>query len=188
MIVLKRWETGREWETLPLETLREADLAGRFMPGVDFREADLTGASLQGANVRAASFNGANLTRIDLRKANLVEADLSFADLGNADLRGAMAEGADFSAAGLTGAQLAGLTYDRDTRWSPRFDPEAHGAVCVRGFDPAEHLRLPPAEVRLPEYAAPPQPRYPNRGHYDAIAFIAAACAISALAIALIHR
>jgi uncharacterized protein YjbI with pentapeptide repeats len=36
--------------------------------------------------------------------------------------------GADLSGAKLTGVDLTGATYDAQTKWPDRFDPDFHGA------------------------------------------------------------
>lgn len=186
MVVLSKWESGVAFETLPLDTLREADLAERFMPGVDFQDADLTGASLKAANCDHARFRYAVLRNADLSGAVLVEADFSFADLRDADLRGAMLEAANVRAARLDGANLRGATYSAATIWPVGFEPAARGAVLIAGLDPDEHFQPgsleEPASIRPAErirlYAAPsPYQRAPWQREriYAAIAFLALA-------------
>jgi hypothetical protein len=78
---------------------------------LDLREANLKGANLRGvnlrrANLRGAYLSGANLVEADLYKANLDEATLAEADLDGATLNEAHVFEANFYRANLSGASL----------------------------------------------------------------------------------
>ncbi len=117
------WNKWRK-ENPDLEVdLREADLKGAWLMGVDLTGADLREADLMGAELRKVNLSGARLARADLSETNLREANLSEANCAMAfmvqsnfsgtDLRGvnfsrAILVRADFSGANLSEASLAG--------------------------------------------------------------------------------
>ncbi|RCJ33565.1 hypothetical protein A6770_18080 [Nostoc minutum NIES-26] len=91
--------------------LRDADLSGVNLSGVNLGYADLRGADLSRANLSRADLNradlsGANLNRADLRDANLIRANLNRADLRDADLRAANLTRAYLSRTDLSNANL----------------------------------------------------------------------------------
>ncbi|HEX3528475.1 MAG TPA: molybdopterin-dependent oxidoreductase [Thermoanaerobaculia bacterium] len=79
--------------------LKDCDLRGAHLDGVDLREANLTRCDLGGASLRGA----------DLRGADLEGASFLAADLTGADLRGAA-----LSATKLIGAKIDGLRWSED--------------------------------------------------------------------------
>ncbi len=104
-------------------------------PGADLREHDLSGQDLHGIDLSGANLERTNLCSADLRGANLQGANLRWAqlyltELGGADLRGANlelancicvhADGADFTGATMSeacfeGAWLNGASLDEVT-------------------------------------------------------------------------
>jgi hypothetical protein len=106
------------------------DLVDRYNEGErDFIDAkldraDLSEVNLSGADLSGAYLYGANLEGADLSQATLVGTTFFRANLNNADLRGANMEKAL-----LVGATLSGATYDDNTIWPDKYDPEANGAV-----------------------------------------------------------
>jgi uncharacterized protein YjbI with pentapeptide repeats len=71
-----------------IERLRNRDLSGYNLEGVDLREASLLGFNLKQANLKGARLEGANLYGAYLNGASFQGASLSGADLQRADLRG----------------------------------------------------------------------------------------------------
>ncbi len=69
-----------------------------------------------------------SLERADLEGATLQRKNLRAADLTGANRVSARMDGAD-----LEGIRLTGALYDSSTRWPAGFDPEAHGAIRLRG-------------------------------------------------------
>jgi len=112
--------------------LRRATLRDAKLFGADLRHAWLDGAHLADANLTDVMFSGAIMTRADLTGANLTDGTLAGATLTQADLRGA-----NLHNVYLREANLRGARYDAATRWPAGFDPEAHGAVRVRGSPPS---------------------------------------------------
>ncbi len=60
----------------PFADLRNCDLSGREMSGVNLYNADLNGANLSNANLSGANLGGTDLTGANLSGANLDNADL----------------------------------------------------------------------------------------------------------------
>jgi uncharacterized protein YjbI with pentapeptide repeats len=85
--------------------LRDADLAGAFLPDADLTEANLPDADLSNASLVSADLSGANLEGTKLKGADLI-----FADLTNADLRGANLTGANLDKVKWEGTELEGAT------------------------------------------------------------------------------
>lgn len=102
--------------------LREAVLTGANLSGADLSEADLFQADLSGADLSKTSLPGVKLAGGNLSQAKLVEADLFGGNLSQADLSGADLRGAD-----LDEADLQEAIYDEHTKFSPEYDPAAHG-------------------------------------------------------------
>jgi len=123
-------------------SLRQRDLQGAILVGVNFRNADLTGANLseadlQGADLREvrlscvdpdgrsgcaslqrARLDGAKLQKANLKRAHLEHAtfwsaDLSGADLTSAHMRGSGLRSAKMQGAELSGAELQGADLQR---------------------------------------------------------------------------
>ena len=79
--------------------LRQADLRGTSLVGIDFSTCDLTegklglmnlsGADLSFANLTGASFFDSDLSHVDFTGANLSRADLDYAYLRGASFQGA---------------------------------------------------------------------------------------------------
>lgn len=95
------WNQWRELNPAVKPDLREADLTGRILVGVNLARARLAGAYLARAQLRAADLRGADLSGAELQEANLCRADLSEANLTEAALNSA-----DLTAANLTRAEL----------------------------------------------------------------------------------
>ncbi|MET8047725.1 pentapeptide repeat-containing protein [Streptosporangium sp. NPDC005286] len=85
--------------------LRQVDLRGAYLVGVDLSRADLRGTDLGGADLRHSSLISTLLNQANLEEANLTEADLS-----SASLRGVKANKANFSQANLSQVELDGAS------------------------------------------------------------------------------
>ncbi len=98
--------------------LRDADLGGADLSGLNLSHSDLSGALLDEANLSgadlshtwldSASLAGANLKGAKLFRASLRNADLSAADLSNTELVNASLRGANLSETNLKGADFSG--------------------------------------------------------------------------------
>ena len=93
--------------------LRDADLGGAILDGVNLSEvglfdSNLSGASLQNARLSGAYLGGADLSGASLGGADLRGASLSGANLQDADLTGADLTGANLGSVELSGADLTG--------------------------------------------------------------------------------
>lgn len=84
---------------------------------------DLRGANLRGGHFERARFRNAHLEGVLFEGANLVGAKFRDAHLERADF----AADSEFGlpAATLQDAEFRGASYDRETKWPPRFDAEA---------------------------------------------------------------
>jgi len=101
---------------VPLADLRNCDLSGRQMAGVNLysaklsganlSNADLSGADLSGADLANANLNGAILDNASLFTTNLVAATFDDASLRNTNMDDAYAPGGSFINADLRGANL----------------------------------------------------------------------------------
>jgi hypothetical protein len=141
--------------------LRGADLRGADLSGADLRGADLRRARLGKPEMAVATEiawawcawiltwlviyhdqvsrhqSGAALTGPMiywcLAATYRIKAEWRGAIRAALNLRSAVFEAADLRGAALQGATLTGARYDDRTRWPGGFDPEARGAVRVRG-------------------------------------------------------
>jgi DMSO/TMAO reductase YedYZ molybdopterin-dependent catalytic subunit len=98
--------------------LRQVNLRGAHMAGVQLKNCMLVGSDLQGANLR-----GANLTNSDLRGANLRGADLS-----DADLEGVLFMGADLRDCSMPRTRLAATEF-----WRPGLPLARVAGLDLRG-------------------------------------------------------
>jgi hypothetical protein len=145
-----------EWfqrANLTRANLQDANVSGVSFVNAKLDQANLHRTNFTGAHLGYAHLRNANLTGAILRRAILLSADLTGADLTGADLRGADLSSATLAGANVRGADLSdvgplhdmrghgspvpncvnleGATYDRTTRWLPKFDPRKLGAVLV---------------------------------------------------------
>jgi uncharacterized protein YjbI with pentapeptide repeats len=96
------WTRERVIEALDNgDSLREADLAGLDLSGIDFKKSDLRGGDL-----REASLVGANLAECNLSRARLDHCEASDASLAGAELSRASFRGASLVKANLKGARF----------------------------------------------------------------------------------
>lgn len=100
------WNRWRRAEPLVVPVLRDADLAGRHLKGIDFTSALLTQANLTASDLSKARFTSADMRRADLRSCRLTGASFQLAELTGASLRGSDCSGADFTDSALYGADL----------------------------------------------------------------------------------
>ncbi|HJS19136.1 MAG TPA: pentapeptide repeat-containing protein [Anaerolineales bacterium] len=101
---------------VPFADLRNCDLSGRQMPGINLYDADLSGANLSSANLSGANLGGAEMIGTNFSDANLDNADLftseligaifDYASLRNTNLDDAYAPGGSFINADLRGANF----------------------------------------------------------------------------------
>lgn len=107
-------ERGRTRNFLPdpyLADLRQVDLDGADLRGIDFFLVDLDGASLVRANLNTAVISHTNLNRTNLRGASLSNAEIvgthfMEADLSNADLERVTLAAVDLTKTRLSEANL----------------------------------------------------------------------------------
>jgi outer membrane protein assembly factor BamB len=85
--------------------LKNANLAGCYLPAANLSGANATNANLTGAYLAGANLSSANLSQAQLQRARLNNANLSAAKLSLAVLTGAT----------LTGATLTGVTWAQTT-------------------------------------------------------------------------
>ncbi|WP_081062482.1 pentapeptide repeat-containing protein [Burkholderia cepacia] len=83
--------------------LKDGDLQGLHLAGIELSNADLRWTMFDRANVRGANFSCA-----DMRECGLNATDCSHADFTRADLRGAYMSETKFMLANLAGADLRG--------------------------------------------------------------------------------
>ncbi len=117
----EQYEIVLNWKKLGKPLLREFDLAGRDLSGLEFplgdfsscnlrkgklRGVDLSQANLSNANLSFADVSGSVAHRVNLRSANLTLVDLSWTDLATANLREVNMCGAKLIGANLTNASL----------------------------------------------------------------------------------
>jgi uncharacterized protein YjbI with pentapeptide repeats len=119
-----------------------AKLSGTYLMRANLSSANLSSANLSSANLYGANLYGANLSGANLSGANLISANLNGANLNGANLNGANLNGANLSGANLQRARYNAklihvknadgkLVTEEPTRWPPRFDSKAAGAICV---------------------------------------------------------
>ncbi|WNG40247.1 NACHT domain-containing protein [Archangium violaceum] len=134
--------------------LSGADLSRAALSGASFYRAILSRTNLFRANLSSADLSGAILSGAILSGAILSGADLSDSDLSDADLSGADLSRTNLSGAALSRANLSGARFYRtdlsevvvaspnaelrafyspNTRWPEGFDPEAAGALLIKG-------------------------------------------------------
>jgi uncharacterized protein YjbI with pentapeptide repeats len=150
---VKKWNARSKHEREQIGPLRDLDLRGAKLAGVELGNCDLQGSRLDGANLKkaslwscqlqsasfvgadlsgarlafikaeGASFENARLCGCEIYIATLKGAVFRGADLSGSDLSRSWLEGADFTGARLDGADLGHAEYDRDTRFPQRFVP-----------------------------------------------------------------
>lgn len=113
------WEADLRASELQSANLQRANLRSANLRAANLKEADLQSARLQRADLQSAELSGAKLQKARLQEANLQHANLQRAYLHGANLRNAI----------LDEAQLAGVRYNRETRWPDTFDPDQAGAI-----------------------------------------------------------
>ncbi|HUV31994.1 MAG TPA: pentapeptide repeat-containing protein, partial [Devosiaceae bacterium] len=96
--------------------LRNARMAGAFLPGANFRNAEMQGAKFFGAQMQGARLGGAQMQGTYLGSADMNGADCSNTrDRGVLSLRGALLNFADVSCDHLTQAHLDGAVGNSGT-------------------------------------------------------------------------
>ena len=79
----------RAWLTGDGSLLKEANLQGANLEGVDFKDANLMGVDFREANLANANFENVNLAGVDFRDANLEGANFSKSNLIGTKFKGA---------------------------------------------------------------------------------------------------
>jgi outer membrane protein assembly factor BamB len=100
--------------------LKNANLAGCYLPGAQLAGANATNANAKDAYLATANLSGANLSQARLARAVLDNANLSGAKLSMADLNGAS----------LAGANLTGATFSQTT-CPDGSNSNANGGTCL---------------------------------------------------------
>lgn len=98
----------------------KANMQGAKLNRTEFHGADLSSAKMQWANLWDAKLQRSDLSSARMQRANLWDARMQGADLWNAemhgaDLGGAKMQGADLTIAKLQGADLLGVEMDENT-------------------------------------------------------------------------
>lgn len=131
------WNNWREANPSEEPDLRDSDLSGKDLRGVNFYNTNLNGSILMGVDFTGGNlieanlgrtklngaslykvaaeksyFTGADLTDADLRETHMPEAFFGYATLVNTDLSEAILSAADFRGAALTRAKLNGAKLD----------------------------------------------------------------------------
>ncbi|MCY7279049.1 MAG: pentapeptide repeat-containing protein [Phormidesmis sp. CAN_BIN44] len=101
----------REQTIIPIK-LKDINLSGACLDGVNLENLDLSGANLSKATLLGADLRRVNLNGANLNRAKLIDAHLNGADLTGATLAKAELFGADLTYANLTHADLAGARLD----------------------------------------------------------------------------
>jgi uncharacterized protein YjbI with pentapeptide repeats len=151
------WNEWREKNPDVIPDLRQVDLTGGNLTGVDFHEANLNAAILDDTNLHRASLRNAKMNRISLCRANL-----SKADLNNASLRGGIAREAGFVKSNLANASFTGTDlYRSDFSFAHLTDTvfnnvdlrEIQGLTTVKHFGPSviDIATLYKSEGNIPE-------------------------------------
>ena len=139
---LKLFESKLTGLNIENAVLPHIDLSGTNLLQANFQnatliEANLSNSQLVYANLQQAFLEKANLQGVDLELANLKDAQLYQANLSGANLYRANFNGANLSRANLQDvknieqANLNGAIYDINTKFPPKFDPVAHGAILI---------------------------------------------------------
>jgi hypothetical protein len=103
--------------------LRDADLSGAKLREVKFAKANLIGASLKDAVAADADFRGAKLAGVNLEDAILRSSKFDNANLSSSNMKKAFLAGANFSGTDLTNANLCEATLDHpEVAHSARFN------------------------------------------------------------------
>lgn len=116
----------------------EADFSEVDLSEVDLRWADLRGADLSYADLSEANLRSANLRGANLRKANLNEASLMLANLQHADLTDAVLTGVDLRYANLSG--VTGLLDPAEWLFS-QFESTVDGLLVYKAFGDTQFPR-----------------------------------------------
>ncbi len=135
---------GSQLTGLNLENavLPHLDLSGTDLLQANFQnatliEANLSDSKLVYANLQQAFLEKADLQRADLELANLRDAQLYQANLSEANLYRANFSGANLSGANLQDvknieqANFRGAVYDFNTKFPPKFNLDASGAILI---------------------------------------------------------
>ena len=139
---LKLFESKLTGLNIENAVLPNIDLSGTNLLQANFQnatliEANLSNSQLVYANLQQTFLEKANLQGADLELANLKDAQLYQANLSGANLYRANFNGANLSRANLQDAKnieqanFTGAIYDINTKFPPKFDPVAHGAILI---------------------------------------------------------
>ena len=103
-------------------TLIEANLSNSQLVYANLQQAFLEKANLQGADLELANLQDAQLYQANLSEANLYQANFNRANLSRANLQ---------DAKNIEQANFTGAIYDINTKFPPKFDPVANGAILI---------------------------------------------------------
>ena len=87
--------------------LRNSQLHGRNLKGIDLSDSDLAGSDLSYCNLSGADLSCSILTSVNFEGSDLTNADLSYSILRNANVTGTCSVGADFSNSDLSQADFS---------------------------------------------------------------------------------
>lgn len=145
--------------------LRDRDLSGMNVLGLDGSNRDLSGLRAARAVLRAADFFRSQLAGADFREANLSGASFREAGLAGADFTGADVEGVDFRGADLRGADFRGASLFGV--WLVDETPESTGSPESTGLPTTPEAN----GDRRANGAVSPRPRVDNTTRFDTTAW-----------------
>jgi uncharacterized protein YjbI with pentapeptide repeats len=109
--------------------LRNTNLQGYVMDGLDLRGAKIGGARMQGAQLEGAQMQGATLSGAQMQGAWLSGAQMQGAWLSGAEMQGAWLDEAEMQGAWLSGAEMQGAWLDEAEMQGAQLDEaEMQGA------------------------------------------------------------
>ena len=102
--------------------LRNINLEGRPLDGIDFLRSNLRGVSFKGANLNNVNFREAHLTDVDFSEAKLTNCSFSDSSIHNSHFNGTVIQNTDFTRATLTSCFAKGSIIDTAIMSQTLFD------------------------------------------------------------------
>ncbi len=146
--------------------LSGANLSKATLLGADLRRVNLNGANLNRAKLIDAHLNGADLTGANLTKAGLFNADLTYADLTHADLTGARLDLAKLTRVNFTGACLEKASLLRASLWEANLCGANLTGACIEGWIIDSSTQLDGIVCNYVYFKRDQQERRPSNGNF----------------------